>query len=67
MTEQACNAISRNYDPAIKAAKDVAAGAVLIAAVAAALIGASAFGPHLLHGSSNAAMAPHGLICGGIS
>ena len=66
-TEQACNAVSRSYNPAIKAAKDVAAGAVLIAAVAAALIGVSVFGPHLLQRPSNTAMAPLGLICGGVS
>ena len=46
--EQSCNAISRRYDPSIKAAKDVAAGAVLIAAIAAALIGTSVFAPRLL-------------------
>ncbi len=46
--EQACNAITRTHDPAIKAAKDVAAGAVLIAAFAAAIIGASIFVSHLL-------------------
>lgn len=66
-TEQACNAISRSYNPAIKAAKDVAAGAVLIAAVAAALIGASVFGPRLLQGPSSVTIAPLGLICRGIS
>jgi diacylglycerol kinase len=43
--EQCCNAVSREYIPAIKAAKDVAAGAVLIAAACAALIGASIFLP----------------------
>ncbi|MFZ1741821.1 MAG: diacylglycerol kinase family protein [Pontixanthobacter sp.] len=46
--EQACNAITREHNPAIKAAKDVAAGAVLIAATAAAMIGASVFAPHFL-------------------
>ena len=45
--EQACNAVSREFNPAIKAAKDVAAGGVLIAALAAALIGISVFGPYL--------------------
>lgn len=45
--EQACNAITRDYNPAIKAAKDVAAGAVLIGAIAAGLIGASIFLPHV--------------------
>ena len=41
--EQACNAITRERRPEIKAAKDVAAAGVLIAALAAALIGASVF------------------------
>ena len=36
------------YHPLIGKAKDVAAGAVLIAAIGAALIGVSIFGPHLL-------------------
>jgi diacylglycerol kinase len=44
--EQACNAITRQHNAAIKAAKDVAAGSVLIAAATAALIGASVFAPH---------------------
>jgi len=63
--EQACNAITRNYIPAIKAAKDVAAGAVLIAAITAAIIGASVFIPYLL---GNMASPPQPLlysICGG--
>jgi len=46
--EQTCNAVSRDFHPEIKAAKDVAAGAVLISAVAAALIGALVFVPHIL-------------------
>jgi diacylglycerol kinase len=46
--EQACNAITRQHHAAIKAAKDAAAGAVLIAAVTAALIGASVFAPHMI-------------------
>lgn len=46
--EQACNAISREHRAEIKTAKDVAAAAVLIAAVAALLIGASVFGPLVL-------------------
>lgn len=45
--EQTCNAVSRDFNSAIKAAKDVAAGGVLIAALAAALIGASVFLPYL--------------------
>jgi diacylglycerol kinase len=62
--EQACNAIGLSYNPAIKAAKDVAAGAVLIAAIAAALIGMSIFGPYLVGEDSRAAQPFHDLICG---
>jgi diacylglycerol kinase len=59
--EQACNAISREHRPEIKAAKDVAAAGVLIAALASALIGASVFVPALLDRPS-----PHAvLLCGG--
>lgn len=50
--EQACNAVSREFHPAIKAAKDVAAGAVLFAALGAVLIGASVFAPHLHRGET---------------
>lgn len=46
-TEQAANAITQSFHPAIKAAKDVAAGAVLLAAAAAAAIGISVFLPHI--------------------
>ncbi len=45
--EQACNAVSREFHPAIKAAKDVAAWGVLFAALGALLIGASVFAPYL--------------------
>jgi diacylglycerol kinase len=45
--EQACNAVTTNYHPAIKASKDVAAGAVTIAALNALVIGGSIFLPHL--------------------
>lgn len=55
--EQACNAASREIRPEIKAAKDAAAG-VLIAAIAASLIGASVFAPAL-------AGQPPLPICGG--
>jgi diacylglycerol kinase len=48
--EQACNAITRESRPEIKAAKDVAAAGVLIAAITAVLIGASVFGPTLIEG-----------------
>jgi diacylglycerol kinase len=45
--EQACNAITLSHHPAIKVAKDAAAGAVLLAAATAVLIGISVFVPHL--------------------
>lgn len=45
--EQTCNAVTIRYSSAIKAAKDAAAGAVLLCALAAALIGATIFLPHL--------------------
>lgn len=61
--EQACNAISHSYNPAIKAAKDVAAGAVLIAALSAALIGASVFLPHVRSTNRTSIVFP-ALICG---
>ncbi|MEP7006074.1 MAG: diacylglycerol kinase family protein [Sphingomonas bacterium] len=62
--EQTCNAIGLSYNPAIKAAKDVAAGAVLIAAIAAALIGASIFGPYLVGVNPGPAQPFHHFICG---
>ena len=49
--EQVCNAVTGEFHPAIKTAKDVAAGAVLLFAIFAALIGASIFLPHLAGGS----------------
>ena len=59
--EQACNALTRRHNAAIKVAKDTAAGAVLVAAVTAALIGASVFAPHviahLIHGKDHIASA----------
>ncbi|WP_370652481.1 diacylglycerol kinase family protein [Aquabacterium sp.] len=42
-----CDVVSPQYAPAVKGAKDIAAGAVLIAAVAAALIGALTFWPYV--------------------
>ncbi|HET9397013.1 MAG TPA: diacylglycerol kinase family protein [Nitrospiraceae bacterium] len=45
--EQACNAITRQHNAAIKIARDAAAGAVLLSAVIASLIGASVFAPYL--------------------
>ncbi len=63
--EQACNAVSREFHPAIKAAKDVAAGGVLFAALGAVLIGASVFAPHL-RGGEAANVTPFAMtICGG--
>ena len=38
---------SPQFHPVVRDAKDVAAGAVLITAIAAAIIGAVIFGPHL--------------------
>ena len=38
--------ISREHDEAIRRAKDVAAGAVLLAAITAAVIGSLVLGPH---------------------
>lgn len=46
--ERVCDRLSRDHDPLIGAAKDVAAGAVLVAALAAGAIGASIFLPHLM-------------------
>jgi diacylglycerol kinase (ATP) len=39
---------SPHYDPLIGKAKDVAAGAVLISAIGAVVVGLLVFGPHLL-------------------
>ncbi|MFZ5516157.1 MAG: diacylglycerol kinase family protein [Candidatus Zhuqueibacterota bacterium] len=41
--------ISNEYHPLIGKAKDVAAGAVLITAIGAAIVGLIIFGPHILH------------------
>ena len=48
--EQACNAITLDHHAAIKTAKDAAAGAVLLSAATAALIGVSIFTPYLVVG-----------------
>lgn len=45
--EQLCDLVSPGYDIAIEHAKDVAAGAVLITAVGAAVIGVLVFWPYL--------------------
>lgn len=41
------DAASPNFHPIVKDAKDVAAGAVLVTAIAAVIIGAIVFGPHV--------------------
>lgn len=45
--ERVCDLVTLDPDPRIAAAKDVAAGAVLVAAAAAAVIGLATFAPHL--------------------
>lgn len=45
--EHLCNVVSPGYSEAVKHAKDIAAGAVLICALAAALIGAMTFWPYV--------------------
>lgn len=45
--EQLCNLVSPAPNPLIKASKDVAAGAVLVSAIAAAMVGALTFYPYL--------------------
>jgi diacylglycerol kinase (ATP) len=46
--ELLCDVASPEFHPLVEAAKDVAAGAVLICAIGAAIIGALVFGPPLL-------------------
>lgn len=46
--EALCDLVSPDHHPRIETAKDVAAGAVLIAAIAAVVVAALVFGPHLL-------------------
>ncbi|MCC7304309.1 diacylglycerol kinase family protein [bacterium] len=45
--EKACDAITTDRHSAIKYAKDVSAGAVLVAVVAAIIVGIFVFGPHI--------------------
>jgi diacylglycerol kinase (ATP) len=42
-----CDVVQPEFHPAVRAAKDVAAGAVLVSAIGAAAIGALVFLPHL--------------------
>jgi diacylglycerol kinase len=61
--EQTCNAISISYHSSIKAAKDIAAGAVLIVALAAAIIGASVFWPYMRKAAISDGGATLGSMC----
>jgi diacylglycerol kinase (ATP) len=45
--EHLCDVVSPHFHPSVKACKDIAAGAVLIAAVGATVIGATVFAPYL--------------------
>jgi diacylglycerol kinase (ATP) len=45
--EALCDVASPQYHPKVERAKDIAAGAVLISAIGAILIGLVVFGPHL--------------------
>jgi diacylglycerol kinase len=45
--EYLCDAVSPEFHPAVEKAKDIAAGAVLIAAVYAVVVGLLVFVPHL--------------------
>ena len=45
--EHLCNVVSPEYSQSVKRAKDIAAGAVLIAAIAAAFIGIIVFTPYI--------------------
>ena len=46
--EGAIDAATTSFDPMAKLAKDVAAGAVLVAAIGSVFIGLLVFGPHVL-------------------
>jgi diacylglycerol kinase len=46
--EALCDVASPAAHPLVERAKDIAAGAVLVAAVGAAIVGLLVFGPHLL-------------------
>jgi len=47
--ELLCDVASPDFHPLVEKAKDVAAGAVLISALGALLVGGLVFGPHLWH------------------
>lgn len=48
--EYLCDVVSPEYSDAVKRAKDISAGAVLLAAIYAATVGAFVFLPHLTGG-----------------
>ncbi|WP_051146310.1 diacylglycerol kinase family protein [Novosphingobium sp. B-7] len=50
--EVLCNLVQPDFHPQVKQIKDLAAGAVLLAAMVAALIGASVAFPHLFGGGA---------------
>lgn len=50
--EALCDVASPDLHPLVERAKDVAAGAVLLAAAGAAVVGVLVFGPHLLRRGS---------------
>jgi diacylglycerol kinase len=45
--EYVCDAVAPDYSPAVKHAKDIAAGAVLLSAISAVIIGLLTFWPYL--------------------
>lgn len=47
--EQLCNLVTTSFNPLIKIIKDIAAGAVLVAAAGAALMGIIIFLPKIIH------------------
>jgi diacylglycerol kinase len=47
--EIVCDLITKEFHPQIRDAKDIAAAAVLLAAIGAAIVGAIVFIPHLLY------------------
>jgi diacylglycerol kinase (ATP) len=55
-----CDVVSPEFNAGIGRAKDAAAGAVLMAAITAALIGVCVFGPHLVCGWGSGRDQPNG-------
>ncbi|MEQ1619558.1 MAG: diacylglycerol kinase family protein [Terricaulis sp.] len=47
--EHLCDVVSPEFHPSVKRAKDIAAAAVLVCAIAAVLLGAITFAPYVLH------------------